>query len=106
MSKVNIGKVVDYKTLETALVKAAEEMGWKAQVQDKFNKNYRLGSVEEIQDYDVTQVTLKGRLFTAMQVRVYGKGSNNSFFVWTGLPFGYASERKVKQYLDAVSRHL
>ena len=106
MSEVSIGKTVDYETLETALVKAAEEMGWKARVKDKFNKNYRLGSVKETQDYDVTEVTLRGRLLTAMTVRVYGKGPKDNFYIWTGAPHGYASERRVQEYLSAVSNNL
>lgn len=106
MSKVSIGKTVDYKTLETALVKAAEEMRWKAQVQDEFMKNYRLGSVQKVQDYNATQVFLRGRLFPAMRVRLYNKEPTDSFYVWTGFPFGVASERRVQEYLSAVSRNL
>ncbi len=106
MSKVSIGKTVDYKTLETAIVKAAEEVGWKARFEDQFNKNYKLGSVEEVQDYDATQVFLKGRLFNAMQIRIYGKGPTDSFYVWTSYSHGVASERRVQEYLSAVSRNL
>lgn len=106
MAKVDIGKTVNYKALETALIKAAEEMGWKAQVQDEFRKNYRLGSVQETQDYDGTQVFLTGRLFSAMQVRVHDKEPRDYFYVWTGFPHGFASNRRVKEYLSAVSRNL
>jgi len=106
MSKVSIGKTVDYETLETALIKAAGEVGWKARVQDKFRKSYKLGSVEEVQNYASTQVLLKGRLFNSMRVKIYGKEPTDNFFVWTGFPHGIASERKVQEYLSAVSRNL
>ena len=106
MSKVSIGKTVDYQTLETALVKAAEEMGWKARVQDEFRKNYRLGSVQEVQDYDDTQVFLRGRLFPAMRVTVDSKEPTDRFYVSTGFMYGVASEGRVQEYLSAVSRNL
>ena len=106
MSRVIIGKIVDYETLETALIKAAEEVGWKAHFKDKFNKNYELGSVKEIQDYDFTEVTLRGRLFNAMAVMIHGKEPTDRFYVWTGFQYGIASEKKVQEYLSAVSRNL
>jgi hypothetical protein len=106
MSKVSIGKTVDYKTLERALINAAEEVGWKARFQDQFYKSYKLGSVEQVQDYNATQVFLKGRLFNAMQIRIYGKRPTNSFHLWAGFPFGIASERRIQGYLSAVSRNL
>ena len=104
--KVRIGKRVDYKTLETALVKAAEEVGWKAQVKDEFDRNYNLGSVQETQDYHHTMVNLKGRVFPAMKVYIPDKNSSDSFFVWQGFPYGMASEKRVQEYLSAVSRNL
>ena len=106
MSKVDIGKTINYETLETALVKAAEEVGWKARFEDQFSKNYKLGSVKEIQNYDATQVFLKGRLFTAMQVRIYGKKPTDNFYVWAGFPHGVASEKSIQNYLSAVSRNI
>ena len=106
MSDVSIGKTVDYQTLETALVKAAEEMGWKARIKDEFRKRYRLGSVQEVQDYAGTQVFLKGILFPTMRVDVDNKGPTDSFYVSTGYPYGFASERRIKKYLSAVSKNL
>ena len=106
MSKVSIGKTIDYTTLETALVKAAEEMGWKARVEDRFNRSYKLGSVEEVQEYDDTHVYLKGRLLPAMQVIIFNKGPRDNFYIWSDFPFGFASERRVQEYLSAVSRNL
>mgnify|MGYP001603837773 FL=1 len=105
-NRVNIGKTVNYETLEVALIKAAEEVGWKARVQDKFDRNYGLGSVQETQDYSHTMVHLRGKLFPAMKVYILNKNPSDSFFLWTGLPIGFASKRRVKEYLSAVSRNL
>ena len=106
MVRVDIGKKVDYKTLETALIRAAEEVGWKAGVQDEFEKGYRLGSVEETQDYMSTIVYLRGRLFPAMQVRMHNKNLSDGFFIRTGFPFGVASEKRIRKYLNVVSANL
>ncbi len=103
---MRIGKQVDYKTLETALVKAAEEVGWKARVEDEFDRNYNLGSVQETQDYSYTMVHLRGRVFPAMKVYIHDKNSSDSFSVWRGFPHGIASEKRVQKYLSAVSRNL
>ena len=102
MTKVNIGKTVNYETLETALVKAAKDVGWKAQVKDEFEKIYKLGSVKEVQVYDATNFFLRGKLFNAMQVRIYGKKPTDYFFV----RMGFASEKRVQEYLNAVSQYL
>jgi len=103
---VEIGRQVDYKTLETALIKAAEEVGWKAQVKDEFDTNYKLGSVQETQDYSHTMVHLRGRVFPAMKVYIPNKELSGRFFVWKGLSHGLASEKRVQEYLSAVSRNL
>jgi len=105
-NRVDIGKRVDYKTLETALIKAAEEVGWKARVQDRFKRNYRLGSVQETQDYCHTTVHLRGMLFPAIQVMIYSKKPTDCFYIWAGIPFGIASERRIQEYLSAVSANL
>ena len=104
--RVDIGRKVDYKTLETALVKAAEEVGWKAQIEDTFNRSYKLDPFQETKDYDGTMVHLRGRVFSAIKVRIPDKNPSNMFFVWQGSPNGWASERKVQEYLGAVSRNL
>ena len=108
--KVDIGKMVDYKTLENALLKAAGEVGWKAKVRDQLEKDYRLGSVEDVESYSYTLVELRcgiGGLFRAMQVYIRDKDlPTDTFHVWTGIPHGWASEEKVRKYLDAVSRNL
>ncbi len=106
MGNVNIGKRVDYKTLETALVKAAEKVGWKTRIEDKFDKNYNLGSVQETKDYSHTIVHLKGRLFSAIKIYIPNKNQSNWFSIWQGLQHGIASEKRIKKYLSAVSENL
>lgn len=103
---VRIGRTVDYKKLETALIRAAEEVGWKASVKDEFERNYKLGSVHETHDYHHTMVHLRGRVFSAMKVFILNKNPTDTFFVWQGLPWGLASNSKVQEYLSAVSRNL
>ena len=75
-------------------------------IDDKFKKDYRLGSVKEVEVYDGTRVYLRGRMFPTMEVCIYNKKPTDMFWVHTGLPFGFASNRKVKEYLIAVSKHL
>ncbi|MFH0701415.1 MAG: hypothetical protein V2A62_03180 [Candidatus Woesearchaeota archaeon] len=106
MTKVNIGKRVDYPTLEKALVEAAEEIGWKAKVKDVSEEGYRLGSVEETSKYDHTVLHLRGILLPAMKVYLSNKEPTEYFNVWTGFPFGVALKGEVKKYLSAVSKHL
>ena len=102
MTKVNLRKTVNYDTLETALVKAAKDVGWKAQVKDEFEKVYNLGSVKEAQVYDSTRFFLRGKLFNAMQVIIFNKEPRDYFFVYRG----FASEKRVQEYLSAVSKYL
>ena len=61
MTKVEIGKMVDYGTLEKALRSAAEKLGWKIDVKDKYRKGYVLGSVKEIRRYSYTSFELSRR---------------------------------------------
>ena len=104
--KVGIGRFVPYHELEKALVASAKEMGWKAKVEDNFRKEYDLQSNREIKIYEGTDICFRGRLFLAMQISLLDKEPTDGFFVYEGFPFGYASERKVNEYLSAVSRNL
>lgn len=101
MDTVNLGKKVDYRSLEYALLKAAKDVGLKAKLKDKYSITYNLGSVKALREYDHTEVELKGKLFLAMRIYIY-KVPTDRFYV---APL-FASERKIKQYLDAVSRNL
>ena len=106
MTKVGIGRTVTYKDLERALLEAAKELGWKARVQDKFSTEYRLGSVQKVQEYDGTRVFLRGSFLPTMQVIINSKSPTDRFYVWSGAPFGVALPFEVRKYLEAVSRHL
>jgi len=106
--RVDIGKQVNYKTLETALIEAAKEVGWKARIKDEFERNYKLGPAQKTQDYSHTMINLRGKVFPAMRIFIPDKNRNSSdsFFVWRGFPHGMASEKKVQKYLGAVSERL
>ncbi|MBI3622892.1 hypothetical protein HY212_02315 [Candidatus Pacearchaeota archaeon] len=107
MVKVDIGRTVDYETLEKALFEAAKKVGLKARVEDQFDRGYKLGSVQETQRYSNTMVYLRGRFFPAMAIYISGKGLADSFSVWNNVPLnGLASESTVRAYLSAVSEAL
>lgn len=110
-TNVDIGRFVSYETLERALNQAAEEMGWKARVEDQHRRSYQLGSVKEVSVYRDTTVFLRRGWFPVMgfpvmEVGIYDKKSTDRFTVWTGLPAGIVSEKKVQEYLRAVSNYL
>ena len=104
MTKVDIGRIVEYKELETALIKAAEDVGWKARVTDEFRTDYKLGSVSEIRKYDGTLVCLRGKIFKALTVSIYNKNLTDSFYIRN--LSGFASNKNIKKYLSAVSDNL
>ena len=103
---IDLPKMVTGEALERACIKAAEEMGYRAKTVDEFIRRYSLGSIQEYTDYDRTNLRI-GNLFPALQVRGIKKGEEQDrFFVWTGWPHGIASNRRVEQYLSAVSKYL
>lgn len=106
MANVKIGKTVSYETLENALKKAAKDMGWNIKVEDDFNLVYKLGSITEEKEYDHTDFTLKGKIFSKMIVTVFDKEDRNSFAVVQPHSIGAANQEKVKKYLSSVSSHL
>lgn len=103
MTKVEIGRKVDPKDLEAAVIKAAAEMGWKATAEDEFTKEYRLVSVQEVQTYWGRNIRLK-RILPQANVTIYGPEPTDKFYIDT--LFAWASEQQVKRYLEAVSKHL
>lgn len=109
MTTVNLKETVGYETLIEALKKAAKELGWKASVKECYRREYKLGSLEEIQEHDKTKISLNGRLLPACEVILYYKGPRRLFYLNTGFwctPYGFASKEKVKQYLEMVSEEL
>jgi len=103
---IDLPKRVTGETLEQACMKTAEEMGYRAKPIDEFNKRYSLGSLQEHIEYDETSIRI-GNLFPVLQVRGIEKGKEQDrFFVWTGFPHGIASDKKVQEYLNTVSKYL
>ena len=106
MVEVDIGRKVSYETLDKALRGAAEDLGYKVTVRDKFNKKYRLGSIHEEQEYKFTDYEIRGTFLRAMQVTTFKDKEKDYFFVNMGPPFGVALPHEVKKYLSVVSEHL
>ena len=107
MVDVRLGKPVKYKDLETALLKATKEIGLKTKVKHIYKREYILGSVREEQIYSQTNITLSGNIFPSMTIfGINRRISNDTILITTGLPFGIASERKVRQYIEAVSKYI
>ena len=107
VNRVKIGKDVDFRNLETALMKAAEEIGWKVEVEDEFKEDYELSGSKSVKEYQYTIVKLKKGLFPQMKLLITDKNRPiNSFSIWQGLPFGVASQKSIKNYLDTVSRYI
>ncbi|MBD3259898.1 hypothetical protein GF371_04690, partial [Candidatus Woesearchaeota archaeon] len=53
---------VEYGILEGALLKAGEDMGWKARVDHRYNVEYRIGTgVEEKKTYQDTTISLTSK---------------------------------------------
>lgn len=104
--KVKLPRKISGEVLERVCIKAAEEMGYRARSLDEFNKGYSLDPIQESSDYMETSIRI-GNLFPALQVRCIKKGEyQDGFFIWTGFPHGVASDKKVQDYLSAVSKHL
>ena len=93
MTKVTIGKVVDFDSLEVALHKAALELGLKTTVNHKRGKIYRLGSILE-DGYRFTEVMIMSELFNLPQMRIIIGDSLaiDHFHVYTGIMKGIASK--------------
>lgn len=107
MTKVEIGKAVDFDSLEIALHKAALELGLTTKVNSKYGKIYRLGSILE-EGYKFTEVMIMGELFNLPQMRVIIGDSLavDHFHVYRGIMKGIASKHKVEEYLSRVFKYL
>ncbi|MCH8945661.1 MAG: hypothetical protein IIA85_01945 [Nanoarchaeota archaeon] len=93
----NLSKAVNYETLETALIKAAEETGLKIR-----NKE-----VSEKKGCTRTNFYLRGRFFSSMEVVTHNHGRPIDFFrVYAGYPFGHASKKTVEAYIKRVQNYL
>ena len=110
MGLVHIGCQVSRKTLEEALVKAARDIGLKARVEEVHRTDYRLGSVEEIDNLREVNVHLRKGPFPMMTAtiplpQVKGPGWIDYFILHSG-PFGLASQNRYREYLEAVSKYV
>lgn len=91
------------ETLDSALTKAAAELGWTA----RFATEYQLDSRGRIRIPSSEEVFLRGTLLPALEIKIsYFDGESNFIHLYTGFPYGFAGEKKVQQYIDAVSRNL
>ena len=105
-STVDLGKNIQYNDLESAIIKAAKEVGLKTKIKHRYSKGYRLGSVKEVQTYINTKIMLRGMLFPAMEIIMYGKEVRNYFDLSLGFGYGFASKRKVRKFLEALSENI
>jgi hypothetical protein len=93
--------------MEAACIKAAEELGYRAEVQDNYER-YELRAATLQRDYVSTEIRV-GNLFPAFHVTGIVKDEDQdqgSFDIWTGPPFGFASEEQVARFLQLVANHL
>lgn len=103
---IDLPQKVSGETLEEACIKAAQEIGYKTKPVDEFIKRYTLGSIQEHKDYYKTSIRV-GNIFPALQVENIKKGERQDYFsVIVGFPIGFASKKKVKEYLSLVSKYL
>lgn len=93
-------KDLDYETLESILIKAAQETGLKYEIvhpdEDKEARRYKCSIIK-----------LKGRVLPALRIYIpRDKNPINYIGIGTGFPYGYASLKKTKQYYNAFFRNL
>ena len=103
---IDLPKSVRGETLEQACIKAARELGYRTQSIDEVHKRYSLGSIQEHRDYEQTNMKI-GNLLPAFQVRGILKGKQQDrFYVYTGFPHGFASDKRVQEYLSRITKYL
>ena len=96
---IDLGREVEYRDLEQALTKAAEEVGWKLKIKDRFD--------EKKKEYVRTDVILRGFLRKKMEVSIFSKGLVSYFYVYFGDTMnGNAFKSQVNEYLGIVSEYL
>ena len=94
---------VERSKLISALEMAAKDVGWKVEKTDNYSKEYRLGSVEEIDVLTNTALSFGNEEgFRAAEVCVFSDENPRSF----GIDRGIADKEQIKEYLIRVSQHL
>ncbi|MBM3233475.1 hypothetical protein FJZ19_00090 [Candidatus Pacearchaeota archaeon] len=108
--QVEIGKRISGEALERILLDAAKDIGLNASSEDVYDTQFVLGSVREEKVYKRTKIQLRGRVLPLIEISEIKKKDTRSWFaVSTGVefpPFGFASQRTVKKYLEAVSKRV
>ncbi|MBI2628631.1 hypothetical protein HYW74_00945 [Candidatus Pacearchaeota archaeon] len=112
---VYLPTAVKGSVLEQACVKAADELGYKTISEDKYDKDYQLGSVQELKNYRGTDIKIRGKRkgllsflhYQLLEVcNIKRDETGKSFLISTGYFGGDVSESKLQEYLNAVSRRL
>lgn len=108
-SSVKLSKGLGYKSVETAIIKAAKELGYSVEIRDRYDTDYKLGSIEEIENYSITEINLKQNLLNGIEIRInkdnfMAYGTN--YFYINPSRLSFASHDEVKKYLEAVSKYL
>lgn len=105
--KVDIGKMVDYESLEKALQEAAIELGLDMSVKEEVEEEYELGPpLKKNEKYLWTRITLKRDNLVMTELNIYRQYPIDSFTMRTGQLYGTASEEEIKQYLDILRTNL
>jgi len=104
--KVNIGHTVSGTTLKIACKRAAEDLGWELNEEDRYREEFGLGSLHIQRKYESTRFKLSGFILPAMQVLLYERGDTDYFWALSGVVGGVALPYEVRRYLSAVSDHL
>ncbi len=107
---VKLGKDIPPKKLEEILVAAAQDIDWRAEVEDYYEKEYNLGTSSLKEDvYQSTSVKLTCPSLSAVNV-TFWKNVPTSSFVLLGANIRgsgiYPKDEEVEKYLTAVSQRV
>lgn len=99
---VDLGRTVSRTQLRTALSNAANYRDYDINFNEVYKKGYRLGSVEETSNYQWTKVNVLVGPMQWIELIIHGD-TKASLYV---RPFGFVSDSEIRQYLNALSKHL
>ena len=109
-SPVNLGVYLEPQYLEAILLKAAKDLGYRVSVRHDKKVRFDLNPdnpVKESLESNYTRISLWRGFIPKMSVEFAYLDSANSFCVYYGWwPYGFASEKEVKRYVDSISRNL
>lgn len=119
---VMLERSVDYQTLESTLVKAAADVGWRAKVEPHYMESYAVK--DGIPEFEKTQVgtNIWLRRFCSHQLRAYipanlvDRPTTERFYLYPNTEFGVLygiiygingpSQKRIGQYVAAVNKYL